>query len=148
MVIASCSGEGGAALSRRNYGETVKHLVAPTRYPYQFAANYQKYANDLSHQPVEANMLIALIAPRPVLLQTGDTDFWSDPKGEFLAAVAAAPVYRLLGQQGLDTDQMPAAGQPIMHTLGYYMHAGGHGTIPSDWDQFLKFLQLNLRSGT
>jgi hypothetical protein len=148
MVIASCSGEGGAALSRRNYGETVKHLVAPTRYPYQFAANYQKYANDLSHQPVEANMLIALIAPRPVLLQTGDTDFWSDPKGEFLAAVAAGPVYRLLGQQGLDTDQMPAAGQPIMHTLGYYMHAGGHGTIPSDWDQFLKFLQLNLRSGT
>jgi len=148
MVIASCSGEGGAALSRRNYGETVKHLVAPTRYPYQFAANYQKYADDLGHQPVEANMLIALIAPRPVLLQTGDTDFWSDPKGEFLAAVAAAPVYRLLGQQGLDTDQMPAAGQPIMHTLGYYMHAGGHGTIPSDWDQFLKFLQLNLRSGT
>ncbi|HEY5445633.1 MAG TPA: hypothetical protein VIJ87_14435, partial [Pyrinomonadaceae bacterium] len=79
---------------------------------------------------------------------TGDTDFWSDPKGEFLAAVAAGPVYRLLGQQGLDTDQMPAAGQPIMHTLGYYMHAGGHGTIPSDWDQFIKFLQLNLRPGT
>jgi len=148
MVIASCSGEGGAALSRRNYGETVKHLVAPTRYPYQFAANYKKYADDLNHQPVEANMLIALLAPRPVLLQTGDTDFWSDPKGEFLAAVAAGPVYRLLGQQGLDTDQMPPAGQPIMHTLGYYMHAGGHGTIPSDWDRFIEFLQLNLHPGT
>jgi len=90
-------------------------------------------------------MLLALIAPRPVLLQTGDTDYWSDPQGEFLAAVAAGPVYRLLGQQGLDTDQMLPAGQPIMHTVGYYMHAGGHGAIPSDWDQFLKFLQMHLR---
>jgi len=148
LVIASCSGEGGAALSRRNYGETVKHLVAPTRYPYQFAGNYQKYADDLSKQPVEAHLLISLIAPRPLLLQTGDTDFWSDPKGEFLAAVAAEPVYRLLGQKGLGTDQMPAAGQPIMNTLGYYMHAGGHGTIPSDWEQFIKFLQMHLRSTT
>lgn len=145
LVIASCSGEGGAALSRRNYGETIKHLVAPTRYPYQFAANYQKYADHVDQLPFDAHMLIALIAPRPVLLQTGDADFWSDPKGEFLAAVAAGPVYRLLGQQGLDTDQMPAAGLPIMHTLGYYMHSGGHGTIPSDWDQFLKFLQQHLR---
>ena len=148
LVIASCSGEGGAALSRRNYGETVKHLVAPTRYPYQFAANYQKYADDLSKQPEEAHLLISLIAPRPLLLQTGDTDFWSDPKGEFLAAVAAEPVYRLLGQKGLETNQMPAAGQPIMNTLGYYMHAGGHGTIPSDWEQFIKFLTLHLRPAT
>jgi hypothetical protein len=145
LVIASCSGEGGAALSRRNYGELVKHLVAPTRYPYQFAANYQKYGDHVDQLPVDAHMLIALIAPRPVLLQTGDTDFWSDPKGEWLAATAAGPVYRLLGQQGLDTDQMPAAGQPIMHTLGYYMHAGGHGTVPSDWAQFVKFMQLHLR---
>jgi hypothetical protein len=92
-------------------------------------------------------MLIALIAPRPVLLQTGDTDFWADPKGEFLAAVAAGPVYRLLGLRGLETNQMPAAGQPIMSTLGYYMHTGGHGTIPSDWDQFLKFIKLHLHPG-
>jgi len=147
LVIASCSGEGGAAISRRNYGETVKHLVAPTRYPYQFAANYQKYADHLDQSPIDSHMLVALMAPRPVLLQTGDADFWSDPKGEFLAGVAAGPVYRLLGRQGLDTDQMPAAGQPIMKTLGYYMHAGGHGTIPSDWDQFIKFLQLHLHPG-
>jgi hypothetical protein len=90
-------------------------------------------------------MLIALIAPRPVLLQTGDTDVWSDPKGEFLAAVAAVPVYRLLGKQALGTEQMPPAGQPILHTLGYAMHAGGHGTIPSDWDLFLKFMQMHLQ---
>jgi hypothetical protein len=144
MVIASCSGEGGAALSRRNYGETIAHLTAPSRYPYQFCANYGKFAQNVDKFPVDANMLVALIAPRPMLLQTGDKDFWSDPKGEFLAAVAAGPVYRLLGKQGLDTDQMPAAGIPIFHTIGYFEHAGGHGTIPSDWDQYLKFMQMHL----
>jgi hypothetical protein len=145
MVIASCSGEGGAALSRRNYGETVKHLTAPSRYPYQFAANYQKYGDRVAQLPVDAHMLLSLIAPRPVLLQTGNTDLWSDPKGEFLAALAAEPVYRLLGRQGLETDQMPPTGTPIMHTIGYYMHDGGHGTIPSDWAQFLNFMQRHLQ---
>jgi hypothetical protein len=145
MVIASCSGEGGAALSRRNYGETIKHLTEPTRYPYQFCANYGKYGDRVNQFPVDAHMLLSLIAPRPVLLQTGDTDVWSDPKGEFLAAVAAEPVLKLLGKQGLGTDQMPAAGQPIFHTLGYVMHAGGHGTIPSDWELFLKFMQMHLQ---
>jgi hypothetical protein len=145
LVIASCSGEGGAALSRRNYGETIAHLTEPTRYPYQFAANYAKFAGNVDRFPVDANLLVALIAPRPLLLQTGDKDYWSDPKGEFLAARAADPVYRLLGKQGLETDQMPSAGTPILHTLGYYMHAGGHGTIPSDWDQYLAFLRMHLQ---
>ncbi|HEY7184160.1 MAG TPA: acetylxylan esterase [Blastocatellia bacterium] len=144
MVIASCSGEGGAALSRRNYGETIKHLTEPTRFPYQFCANYGKYGDHVDQFPVDAHMLIALIAPRPVLLQTGDTDVWSDPKGEFLAAVAAEPVFRLLGKQALGAEQMPPAGQPIFHTLGYVMHAGGHGTIPADWDQFLEFMRIHL----
>ncbi len=145
MVIASCSGEGGAALSRRNYGETVKHL--DVRYGYQFCANYQKFGDHVDQMPVDANLLLALIAPRPLYLQTGNKDFWSDPKGEFLAAVAAGPVYRLLGKQGLGTDRMPPAGQPIVHTIGYHMHEGGHGTIPSDWDQFLKVMEMHLQHG-
>ena len=62
-----------------------------------------------------------------------------------MAAVAAGPVYELLGKQGLATDQMPAAGESILHTIGYSMHAGGHGTLPGDWDVFLKFLQLHLQ---
>jgi hypothetical protein len=144
MVIASCSGEGGAALSRRNYGETIAHLVAPSRYPYQFCANYQKYAEHVDQLPVDAHMLVALIAPRPVFLQTGDQDYWSDPRGEFLAAVAAGPVYQLLGKQGLGTDQMPAAGQPIMHDIGYLMHSGGHGAQPGDYAQYLKFMQMHM----
>jgi hypothetical protein len=144
LVIASCSGEGGAALSRRNYGETIAHLTEPSRYPYQFAANYAKYAEHVDQFPVDAHMLVALIAPRPVLLQTGSTDYWSDPKGEFLAAVAAEPVYRLLGKQGLGTTGMPPAGKAILHDIGYLMHDGGHGTIPSDWDTYLEFMKMHL----
>ena len=145
MVIASCSGEGGAALSRRNYGETVKHLNV--NFGYQFCRNYQKFGDHVEQLRVDAHMLIALIAPRPLYLSTGDEDKWSDPKGEFLAAVAAEPVYRLLGKQGLDTDEMPPAGQAIMHSIGYHMHAGGHGTIPSDWTYYLRFLEMHLQPG-
>ena len=144
MVIASVSGEGGAALSRRNYGETVKHLTEPTRYPYQFAANYAKYGDRVNEFPVDGHLLVSLIAPRPLLLQTGSTDGWSDPRGEFLAAVAAGPVYKLLGKDDLGTDRMPAAGEPILNTLGYVMHDGGHGIMPQDWPIFLEFMQRHL----
>ncbi len=147
MVIASCSGEGGAALSRRNYGETIAHLTAPSRFPYQFAATYAKFAGRVDELPLDAHMLLALIAPRPVLLQTGSTDNWSDPKGEFLAAAAAEPVYRLLGKRGLGRDQMPAAGEPVLHDIGYYMHEGGHGALPTDWDIYLKFMEMHLKPG-
>jgi hypothetical protein len=143
-VIASCSGEGGAALSHRDYGETIAHLTAPTRYPYQFAENYGKYAGFPDKAPMDANMLVALIAPRPLLLQTGNTDYWSDPKGEFLAAVAAGPVYQLLGKDALDTETWPAAKTPILHDLSYYMHDGGHGMVPTDWDIYVQFLKMHL----
>jgi len=148
LVIASCGGEGGAALARRNYGETIAHLVAPSRYPYQFAGNYAKYAKDPNTLAVDTHCLVALMAPRPLLLQTGNTDNWSDPKGEFLAAVAARPVYELLGKKGPETDEFPPAGKFVGDTLGYYMHAGGHGTIPSDWDIYLQFMKAHLKPGT
>ncbi len=144
VVIASCSGEGGAALSRRNFGETVAHLTEPTRFPYQFATNYGKYAADVTKSPVDANLLIALIAPRPLLLSTGSTDNWSDPKGEFYAAVEAGPVYELLGKDDLGTNVMPAAEKPIFNTLGYVMHDGGHGVMPQDWKYYLDFIKLYL----
>jgi hypothetical protein len=143
-VIASCSGEGGAALSHRNYGETIAHLTAPTRYPYQFALNYGKWAGFPDQAPMDANLLIALVAPRPLLLQTGNTDNWSDPKGEFLAEVAAGPVYKLLGKQNLGTNEWPSPKQPIFHDLSYYMHDGGHGMVASDWAIYIDFLKQHL----
>jgi hypothetical protein len=145
LVIASVSGEGGAALSRRDYGETVAHLVAPTRYPYQFAINYQKWAGRANDMPWDAHTIIALVAPRPILLQTGSGDKWSDPYGEFLAAKAATPVFALLGQKGIEQYSMPATGKPLMNTLGYLMHDGPHGVMPADWPVFLDFLDAHLK---
>lgn len=144
-VIASISGEGGAALSRRDYGETIAHLVAPTRYPYQFARNYQKWAAKPADAPWDAHSIIALIAPRAVLLQTGNTDKWSDPYGEFLAAKAATPVFALLGQKGIEEYSLPAPGKPLMNRLGYLMHDGGHSVLPADWPVFFDFLQAHLK---
>lgn len=144
MVIASCSGEGGAAIARRNYGETLAHMAAPTRFPYQFAGNYAKYAGRVNEWPVDGNFAVAMIAPRPLLLQTGNTDKWSDPYGEFLAAVAAGPVYELFGKKGLETTVFPMAGEPILHDLGYVMHDGGHGTVPSDFDVYIRFIEMHL----
>jgi len=143
LVVASCSGEGGAALSRRNYGETIAHLVAPARYPYQFCQNYQQYGDDPSKMEMDSHMLISLIAPRPLLLITGDSDNWSDPKGEFLAARAAGPVYRLFGKQDLGINELPAANKPILHTLGFLMHHGGHSVLPQDINAMIKFMQMN-----
>jgi hypothetical protein len=143
-VIASVSGEGGAALSRRDYGETIAHLVAPTRYPYQFAANYRKWANKTAEMSWDAHTIIALVAPRPILLQTGSTDKWSDPYGEFLAAKAATPVFALLGRRGIEQYSLPAAGTPLMNTLGYLMHDGPHGVMPADWPVFLDFLDAHI----
>jgi hypothetical protein len=141
MVIASCSGEGGAAISRRQYGETIKHMIDSSRYYYQFCGNRIKYGDDPATCPVDAHLLISLIAPRPILLQTGDTDNWSDPKGEFVAAVAAEPVYKLFEKKGLETNTWPAPGIPTLNDIGYYMHSGGHGTIATDFDIYLDFIK-------
>jgi len=143
MVLASCSGEGGAALARRNYGETAKNMAV--NFGYQFCGNYQKYGDRVDQMPVDAHELLALIAPRPLYLSTGSEDQWSDPKGEFLAAVAASPVYRLLGQQGLNTDQMPPLDQPIMGTIAFHTHTGGHAITSFDWDQYLVFAGRHLQ---
>lgn len=143
MVLASCSGEAGASLARRNYGETVQDLV--NTFPYWFCINFQKYAKNVSQLPVDMHELIALLAPRPVYITGAEEDRWADPKGEFLACVGAGPVYRLLGVQGLGTDQMPPLNQPIMHTIGYHYRTGKHEVTAFDWDQFLKFADMHLQ---
>jgi len=137
MVISSCSGEGGASLARRNYGETVANLMGA--FPYWFAGNLHKYVDHVDQLPVDMHELIALIAPRPVYVTGAEDDRWADPKGEFLACVGAGPVYRLLGKDDLGTDQMPALNQPIVHTIAFHVRTGRHEVTEFDWDQFLLF---------
>ncbi|HEV2133498.1 MAG TPA: acetylxylan esterase [Terracidiphilus sp.] len=144
MVIDSCSGKAGASLLRHNYGETIKNLVL--HWPYQFAPNFRKFMDDPDKLPVDSNELIALIAPRPVFLSTGSLDQWSDPRGTFLAAVAAGPVFQLLGVEGLGTNQFPPLDHPIMHTIGFDSHSEGHEITEADWDRFLEFAGMHFTS--
>ena len=144
MVLSSCSGEGGASLARRNYGETIKTLT--DAFAYWFAENYKRYADHPDKLPVDTHELIALIAPRPVYITGAEDDRWADPKGKFLASVAAGPVYKLLGKEDLGSDQMPALNSPVMHTIGYHYRTGKHEVTAFDWDQFLAFADMHLRS--
>ncbi len=138
IVFSSCSGEMGAALARRDYGETVDDMAA--NFPWQFAGNFQKYPGHWAEMPVDAHMLIALNAPHPVFITGGTGDQWADPRGEFLAEVAAGPVYRLLGRKGLGTTEFPPVDMALINgDLGFRYHQGGHTITPGDWQAFLEF---------
>jgi hypothetical protein len=135
IVYASCSGEGGAKLSRRNYGETTDDIANS----YWMAANFRKYGGHWSDLPVDAHELIALVAPRPVFITGATQDPWSDPHGEFLAAVAAGPVYRLLGRKDLGTGEVPAPNVALVSgEVAFREHIGAHTDVP-DWPAFLDF---------
>jgi (4-O-methyl)-D-glucuronate---lignin esterase len=138
-VFSSCSGEMGAALARRDWGETVDDMAQ--NFPWQFAGNFQKWAGRWNDMPVDAHMLIALSAPRPVFVTGGTTDQWADPVGMFKAEVAAGPVYRLLGKKDLGTTELPGLDMPLTGgDLGWHYHTGGHTATPADWTAFLQFL--------
>ena len=138
-VYASCSGEMGAALARRDWGETVDDMGQ--NFPFWFAVNFQKWVGRWNDMPVDAHMLIALSAPRPVFVTGGTADQWADPVGEFQAEVAAGPVYRLLGKKDLGTTQLPPLDTPLTTgDLGWHYHTGGHAATPEDWKAFLVFL--------
>jgi hypothetical protein len=141
-VVASCSGEGGAALSRRDYGENLDNMT--TTYLYQFSEAFHEYYRKWNDLPVDAHMLVALMAPRPLLLNTGSEDQWSDPRGEYLAAQAASPAYVLFGKKGLDGQPQPALDRPILNDLAFHEHTGRHAILASDWKIFLDWADAHL----
>jgi len=142
IVFASCSGELGAKPSRRDYGETVDNVASS----HWVAADFRRYAGHWNDLPVDSPELIALVAPRPVFLNGGTGDQWADPHGAFLAAVAAGPVYRLLGKKDLGSTEMPAPDTALTSgELAYRYHAGGHSDAP-DWPAFLQFAQRYLKA--
>lgn len=144
MVIASCSGEGGAALSRRNYGETIAHIEAPAGFPYWFAPKWADFAANPASSPVDSDLLLSLIAPRPLLLITASDDAWADPYGEFLAARAASPVWQLLGKRGIADGAYPPLDHVLMGDIAFVTHNGGHGTVPQDTGFVLDFIEKKL----
>ena len=144
-VFSVVPGEMGASLIRRDWGETLDDMAQ--NFPWQFAGNLQKYVGRWDELPVDQHMLIALCAPRPVYVNGGLTDQWSDPKGEFLAMVAAGPVYRLLGGKDLGVSELPPLDAPVTGgDLAFHYHSSGHTAVPADWKAFLDFAERHFRA--
>jgi hypothetical protein len=138
LTVSNESGEGGAALSRRTYGETIQRIN--TTFPHWFADAYKAYNGRAADLPVDQHMLLALIAPRALYVASADQDLWSDPRGEFLSLAATSPVYRLWGDAVIAPEAMPGLDAPLVSgRRGYHVRTGGHDLTPYDWDRFADF---------
>lgn len=143
-VFANCSGNTGAALARRKFGETVKRINE--QFPHWFSNNYKKYNDNESALPVDQHMLLALIAPRPLYTTNASKDLWADPRGSYLSAKNAEPVYALYGKKTSLTSEPPAINSPIIHSaLGYHNREGIHDLTAYDWKAFIQFANYHFK---
>lgn len=143
MVISQQSGAGGVALSQRLFGEDVEHLT--TRLGHWFAPAFAKYAGKESDLTIDQHELVALLAPRPILVLSGTTDLWSDPRGEYLGARGADPVYRMLGSDGLAAREWPKASEWVDSPVSYYLRPGAHDVTMEDWQVMVRFADRYLK---
>ena len=142
IVISNDSGCGGAALSKRVFGENIARIT--NSFPHWFCPALNQYANNEAGLPFDQHELIALIAPRKVYIASAVEDTWADPKGEFLAGYYAGPVYELYKLRGLETNVHPPIQRPIMNDIGYHIRTGVHDVTEYDWMCFMDFADKHL----
>lgn len=135
-VIAHQSGTGGASLSRHKKGETVQDIVEG--YPHWFTPGYKE-----ATLTIDQHHLLALIAPRPILLGNAKRDVWSDPEGAFRAAQGATPVYRLYESNGLRQPKLTTFDPSA--DIAFWMRPGTHGVVKEDWPAFLEFMDAHFK---
>jgi hypothetical protein len=140
IVISNESGEGGAALSRRQFGETLARITQS--FPHWFADNYKRFAGREADLPIDQHMLLGLIAPRALYVASADGDLWSDPRGEFLSQVHASAVFALWGDKPIRPDDMPPLDRSlVVGRRGYHVRTGPHNLLPYDWQRFIDFAE-------
>ena len=138
IAYSNNSGCGGAALSRRAYGETVGRITSS--FPHWFCKPFSNFAGREHDLPIDQHEVIALIAPRGVYVASADEDLWADPRGEYGSLAAAASVFSLLGSRSISNESMPALNQPrVVGSTGYHIRTGSHGLGDTDWNWFLDF---------
>jgi hypothetical protein len=144
MVISNESGCGGAALSRRRFGETVERIN--TAFPHWFCSNYKKYNNNENALPVDMHMLLALSAPRALYVDCASDDLWGDPRGSYLALYNAVPVYKLLKMNSDIPELMPPLNkQVISGKVAFHIRDGVHNMLLKDWNWFMDFADVVLK---
>lgn len=143
IVISNDSGCGGAAISRRCFGESLE--IIQDAFPHWFCSKFRSYIGKEDELPLDQHMLISLIAPRPAYIASATEDLWADPKGEFLSGVNALPVYRLFGSEGLGSDIMPPPDTPVGIDIGYHIRTGKHDMTAFDWDCVLAFANRHFK---
>jgi len=145
ICISNCSGNTGAALSRRQFGERISNIN--TTFPYWFNTNYKKFNDKEDLLPVDQHMLISLIAPRPVYATNASKDLWADPKGTFMSLKNAEKVFALYGIKSNLPANPPEINNPVINSaLGYHNREGEHNLTMYDWSNFIKFANYHYKS--
>ncbi len=146
IVISNNSGCGGAALSRRTFGETVGKITHS--FPHWFCDNFSSYHLRENALPVDQHMLIAMVAPRPVYVGSAIEDLHADPRGEFLSAKYAQDVYKLYGYTQNPLTSWPEENKSIVGQIGYHVRSGKHDVTAFDWKAYIKFADVHFKNSS